>query len=371
MIEHAPASPIAEYSATEHALATLRERYAGQLYDVTKPAEMKAAREARAELRTLRTDLEKKRVALKAPALERSRLIDAEAKRITQALAELEEPIDVQIRAEEDRKAREKAEREQVERERVKAINDKIVQIRAMPLQATGKTAAEIAALYGTLDAIEIAPEQFQELADEARDARTVALAALADLHSAKKSDEDERARIKAEGERLAEVKRQQDAEAAAERERIAAEERAARQVREKADADAKAIRDAADAEAAKERAKADAEAAAARAAEQQRIDAQRAELEREAEAKRQKEVADRAEAERAIIAKRAAEARALQTTLNEFADSSPAMAEFMHMANAYRCAPSEDQIAMLQTFRALCELHAAALALTEQRAAA
>lgn len=74
---------IAEYTQTAAGLAELRQKHQGVVYDVTVPKEMKAAKEARAELRTLRTDLEKKRVEIKAPALERCRLIDEEAKRPT------------------------------------------------------------------------------------------------------------------------------------------------------------------------------------------------------------------------------------------------------------------------------------------------
>src|ERR1700735_1712669 len=95
---------IVEYSETQAALAVLAERYHGVTYDVTQPKEMQQAKEARAELRGLRGALDKKRQLIKAPALERCRLIDAEAKRITEALSALEDPIDGQIKAEERRK---------------------------------------------------------------------------------------------------------------------------------------------------------------------------------------------------------------------------------------------------------------------------
>jgi hypothetical protein len=53
---------------------------------------MQDAIKARAELRTYRVELEKKRVEIKAPVLDRGRLIDAEAHRITVELLALEEP---------------------------------------------------------------------------------------------------------------------------------------------------------------------------------------------------------------------------------------------------------------------------------------
>jgi len=99
---------VIEYSRTDAALHDLTGRYAGIVFDVTTKAGFEQARKARAELRTYRVDLEKVRVEIKAPALERCRLIDAEAKRITAALLALEDPIDAQIKAEEARREEER-----------------------------------------------------------------------------------------------------------------------------------------------------------------------------------------------------------------------------------------------------------------------
>lgn len=83
---------IAEYNQTAAALAELRTRYV-RPYDVSTTAGMTEAKAARAEIRGYRVALEKTRVEIKAPALERTRLIDAEAKRITAELLAIEEPI--------------------------------------------------------------------------------------------------------------------------------------------------------------------------------------------------------------------------------------------------------------------------------------
>lgn len=112
---------IQEYSQTTAALAVLSERYKGATYDTTNPGGMAAARSARTDIRTYRLALEEKRVEIKAPALERCRLIDAEAKRITQALLELEDPIAKQITLEEDRKEAEKQAAIRAEQERIEA----------------------------------------------------------------------------------------------------------------------------------------------------------------------------------------------------------------------------------------------------------
>ncbi len=76
---------ITEYNETAAAIAILRNKY-GTVFDVSTPKGLNAAREARAEVRSYRVSLEKLRVEIKAPALERTRLIDAEAKRITAEL---------------------------------------------------------------------------------------------------------------------------------------------------------------------------------------------------------------------------------------------------------------------------------------------
>lgn len=94
---------IQEYSKTEAALAELGQRYKGVVYNVVKPEEMAVAKEARREIRTYRVALEKMRVTLKADVLERGRMIDGEAKRITAGLEALENPIDEQIKKEEKR----------------------------------------------------------------------------------------------------------------------------------------------------------------------------------------------------------------------------------------------------------------------------
>ena len=95
---------ISEYNQTEAALSLLSEKYAGATYEVNTTAGMQLAKAGRAEIRGYRTALEAKRKELKAPALERSRLIDAEAKRITAELVLLEDAIYAQIQAEEERK---------------------------------------------------------------------------------------------------------------------------------------------------------------------------------------------------------------------------------------------------------------------------
>lgn len=117
---------IQEYSKTEAALADLSARYKGVVFDVTTTAGMNDAKESRRELKTYRIDLEKTRKDIKAPALLKCQQIDTEAKRITAELEALENPIDEQIKKEENRKEEERNAAAKAEQDRVRAAEQAI-----------------------------------------------------------------------------------------------------------------------------------------------------------------------------------------------------------------------------------------------------
>jgi hypothetical protein len=306
---------IAEYTPTAAGLAELRQKHQGVVYDVTVPKEMKAAKEARAELRTLRTDLEKKRVEIKAPALERCRLIDEEAKRLTAEIRALEEPIDVQIKAEEARAEAEKLAKLEAERLRVEGIAKAIEDIRNVPAGLIGKPAVIIEGQLAKLRDQVLDPDFFAERFREAEDALAATISRVEQQlrdqreHEAEQkriaADRAELERIRAENERL---QREADERAAAERaeadrkaqeqrDREAAEQRereeAERAERQRQEDEARAAREAQERA---EREAREAELAAERerqAAEQKHLDDERAELERQrkaAEAKAERE---------------------------------------------------------------------------------
>ena len=301
---------IAEYSQTAAALSDLRHRYAGVAFNVTTTKGMDEAKKARQEVKGYRTALEAKRKEIKAPALERCRLIDDEAKTITSALLELEEPIDQQIKAEEARKEAEKAAKAEAERNRVARHHAVIQDLRGIPADVASATAEEVLKAFNELAALDITSslEEFQgqaqlakdETLDKLREMHDAAVANEAEQARIKSEQEAEAARIAAERAELAKLRAEQEArdrEAAAiraeqerkdreareavEREQAAklAAERAAqaeelRKQREAQEAELRAQREA--------QAKADAEAAAARRAEEARLAAERAELRRQ-----------------------------------------------------------------------------------------
>ena len=303
---------IAEYSETASALAMLRENYAGVIYDVTQSKEMKAAKDARAELRGLRTSLEKKRVEIKAPALDRCRLIDSEAKRITAELVALEEPIDVQIKVEEARAEVEKLAKLQAEQERQDKIAAAIDAIRNVPASLTGKPSVIIAGQLANLEAMNLDEDEFSEHFRTASDALELAISRVRQMHADQVAHEAEQKQIVAERAELERVraenaKLQQEAAqhaaderakaerlAQVERDRVAEEQRKAEAIeRGKQQAAAAAERDRLAAERKEQEAALQAERER-QAAEQAKLDEQAAKLKREQQAAAKKAEADR-----------------------------------------------------------------------------
>lgn len=300
------ATAIAEYSETARALADLRQRHQGVVYDVTVSKEMKAAKESRAELRGLRTSLEKTRKEIKSPALERCRLIDAEAKRITAELVSLEEPIDVQIRAEESRVEAERLAKLEEERRRVEALQQKIQAIRDVPASLVGKPSVIIAGQLEKLRGTVLDEQEMGEYAIAADDALMAAIARTAELLDAQQASEAEQKRIKAEREELERIRAdnerlqreaderaaadraEADRKAQAERDRVAAEERTQREAEQAERERLEAI----------ERGK----AMEAAAAERERLAAERAAVEAEQKAER-----ERLQAQQELLAREAA----------------------------------------------------------------
>lgn len=315
-------SEITEYSQTEAGLAELRSRLKDAVYDVSSKAGMTEAKGARAELRSLRTGLEKKRVEIKAPALEHCRLIDAEAKRITAELVALEEPIDQQIKAEEQRIADEKRRAIEAEEKRIAGIRAAIDDYRGLPAKLFDRPTIIIQGQLARLQANLPTEDQYEEFLAEAKDAHTAAVARLGEMIAAARQREEEQARIDAERAELeklraeAEERRRKDeAEAAAgraeedrkaqaERDRLAAEQRAAEAAaRAEREAEEKAERERQQAEIQRQR-------------EQARAEAEKLRQEREALAERERQI----EAERRAEAARRRQQELAEVTIHQAA---------------------------------------------------
>ena len=260
---------VIEYSVTDAAIAELRNKFSGLVVPAGDKQAYKALTSAIAEVRTLRTDVEATRTALKEDALKYGRMVDAEAKRITALLVEIEQPLKEQKAAFDEAVEKARQERHLAEQKRIADINMSIASIHAIALSCGMLKADELRERIAAAQLVVISESEFAEFVESAGNVKDKVINTL------RKALEDRIAADAAEAERLEEQARI-DAERKAEAERLAAE--------------------------------------------QARLAAERAEFQRQqAEARRQQEAADRVrrEAEAAEQAKRDAEARAQQAELD------------------------------------------------------
>jgi colicin import membrane protein len=328
---------IVEYTETAAAIAVLREKYC-TVFDVTTSKGMDEAKKARAEVRSYRVSLEKVRKEIKAPALERSRLIDEEAKRITAELQAIEEPIDEQIKAEERRKEEEKAAKARAEAARLAGIAAKVSALRNLVSLVANQPAEIIENELDKAQTLELLEADYQEFMPDAlealTDARNDLQAALntrllyeAEQARIKAEQEAEAARMKAEREELARL-RELEAARQAEQARIEAEARQEEEARLKAEREAQEAELKAKREAMEEELKAQREEQARqeqiarqiREAEEARLKTEREEQARKDEEIRQQQAAEtaRIKAEQEAMEQQRAELAARQHQIEE-----------------------------------------------------
>jgi len=287
--------PVAEYRPIESALAELRNQYQGVVFQVSTKEGDKQARDARRELVGLRTSVEAKRADLKAPVLELGKKIDGEAKRLTAEIEALEKPIDQQIKAEEKRKADEKAARElaekaereakeKAEKARMDAILAKIKAITEKPIEVLGKKPLDIENAINQVEFLPVTDVEFEEFVIEASEAREASVAKLREMHAVAVHQEEEDKRLAAEREQLEQQRREQEARLAAEQQELERQ----RQEQQAREAEQRRQQEAAEQEAARIRAEAE------------RVESERRALERQREeqAREEQEAAARKEAE-------------------------------------------------------------------------
>lgn len=222
---------LVRFSTVEAGLATLAGLYKGVVYDVTTTAGMEDAKAARRAIREPRLQVEQIRKEAKAPILQLGRTLDAHAQRITAALVGLEEPIDKQIKAEEERKEREKQERIAAEAARVQKIQERITELRGVVSLPFRDNAALVMEHIGDIERIEI-DASFAEFQDAAADAKAASLARLREIHAGIVERESERRRIAAERAELERLRAEQAERDRIEREQRAEEERVAKAAR-------------------------------------------------------------------------------------------------------------------------------------------
>lgn len=297
---------VVKYDVTDSAIAKMEAEYMQlAIANLEDKEGFQRVHEARMVVKNHRVAVEKKRKELNADALKWQRLVNSEAKRITEKL----EPIETHLFTEENRIEAEKekirAEKERIERERVEGIRAKIEALRQFAVIKPTMTAAQITDLMDNVADIIIDEQIFMEFREEAEKVRSETWETLEKLEKERSEWEQEQASAKAEAERLEKQRQEQEAErkrleaiqkeadekARKEREALEAERR-------KIEAEKKALEDAKRAEKekqeraeferrAREEAKARAEAEAKEKVEREaREAAERAEMERIAKAR-------------------------------------------------------------------------------------
>jgi hypothetical protein len=205
--EEAIETAIGEYKPIAGAIAGLRSKYVGVVYDVESPAGMAECRKARAEVRKHRTTLETVRQQIKGPVIDLCRRIDADAKAITQALLAIETPLDVQVRTEEAAAEARREARRRADEERQAALRHMVESINAWPVSWVGGTTQQIREAIAGYEQHEIPSDIPPHYHRECTGAKERALGKLREMLAGQEAREAEERRLAAE--RRAESERQ------------------------------------------------------------------------------------------------------------------------------------------------------------------
>lgn len=289
---------LAHYNELRAAIDKAKAENAGLKFDYADRKGEKLARSHIAGLRKLKADIDRKRKALKADALEYGRKVDGIAKELT---ADVEGMIEVH-----ERPLLELEEKERQRRERIEA--------RLLELQLPQEIAADSATCQAMIDRVNAVDltTGWDDYAAQARNTAEQTLNTLnLQLERLRKSEAEaaELARLRQEAADRAEQDRKAAAEKAAkEAAEKAAKEQADREEQIRRQAEEKARKEAA-AAALAEADRKEAEAQAAIRAEREKAEAERRKL--EAEAAKAREEAERAKREQAEAEAKAAKEKA------------------------------------------------------------
>lgn len=241
-------APLVTYDVTEAAIAAIAEKCAPLAADTSQGYE--EVRLAIAQIRETRVAIEKRRVELKAEALKYGRIVDSEAKRFTDLLVAIEDPLKAKKQAVDDEKARVKAEADAVKLRALEAeiaANRERQEAEAKALRdiEEARLAVERDRLAAERQQLEAERARLDEVARVERERAEAALvserARLAEVEAAQRAEreaiEKERRAVAAEREkaereefeRRAAIKAEEDAKLKAERDRVEAAELQAR----------------------------------------------------------------------------------------------------------------------------------------------
>lgn len=311
---------VAEFNRLEAGFVELEKRYGNVVYAVETTTGLDEAKKARVEIRQVRFNAQNLLKETTRPLNQLKADVTALADGIVARILLTETPIDEQIKAEETRKATEKAAREQAERELAAAV-----QLKFQPLEFdlawVGLTVSQLNEKFLALQDTEVSLEIFGARAGEAALLKSNTIDKLEELSLAARAAEEAQFLLAAQQLALVASRQAMEDELAAGRKLLADQKaqaeadhaEAGRKLNEQLaqlEAERQAAQDAIDAEHAAKRAAQDAIDAAARQQLQDEADAA-AQLLREKDAADRKRLDDEAQAQRVEADRLAAEARA------------------------------------------------------------
>lgn len=136
---------LAQFKDAEVIVIGLADKYRDVAFDVATPKGLKEAIAARADLRDNgRLFVTKAETRIKADVNDLKRVMSSEVDRLVSIVKPVEDAVDAQIKAEEQRKAAEKAERDRIAAEKAAAHQAKIAKIRAAAENAKGISSERI-----------------------------------------------------------------------------------------------------------------------------------------------------------------------------------------------------------------------------------
>lgn len=322
---------IAVFDVKEEELRELAAR-STDITSITNKDGYKQVFAARVMLKNRRVEIERHGKAKRDEAVKFSKGVIAQENRLI-ALIEPEEQRLARLQdAWDSEQLRIEVEKAEAETRRVAALKARVEAIRCLPDDCWMKSAAEI---QKTLDAARatIIDESFQEFKEPAQSALFSAIQSLSGIHCERLEQEAEKERVRLEREELVKLRAETERLQAAERARMAEDERAARAARDaEAAAQAEELR--------KQKAAQEAEAARVRAeqaAESKRLAAERAEFEKQQEQARKTKAAEekrRAEQARLANMKPPAQSEIIEVLMKHYSVPAYKVAEWLGAAD-------------------------------------
>ncbi len=202
---------LVKYDITAPSITEMKEQFSGMV--ITDKESYKAVASAISVVRGHRTAVEKRRKELKAESLEFGRMVDSRAKEITTSLLEIEEPLKVEKKVEDDKEAAIEAEKAVKEEERKAAILAKITSISDLNSpDIINMDSTEIGKLRDSLIDLEIKGEDFEEFSQQAEHIKANVLTVIQKAYDERLAFEAAAVKAKEEEERQAKVREVQEA---------------------------------------------------------------------------------------------------------------------------------------------------------------